>query len=178
MRIGSFDVLVGINLLREGLDLPEVSLVAVIDADKEGFLRSKSSLLQVAGRAARNVDGKVILYGNKITSAMQNLIDETSRRRELQNKFNLDNKITPETITKSVDEIMITTSVGGEDIEENISVSDKINFNELTKPEKEMILLDLRREMIELAEKLEFEKAAQLRDQIENIEKNIETVVT
>ena len=178
LRIGSFDVLVGINLLREGLDLPEVSLVAVIDADKEGFLRSKSSLLQVAGRAARNVDGKVILYGNKITSAMQNLIDETSRRRELQNKFNLDNKITPETITKSVDEIMITTSVGGEDIEENISVSDKINFNELTKPEKEMILLDLRKEMIELAEKLEFEKAAQLRDQIENIEKNIETVVT
>ncbi len=178
LRIGSFDVLVGINLLREGLDLPEVSLVAVIDADKEGFLRSKSSLLQVAGRAARNVDGKVILYGNKITSAMQNLIDETSRRRELQNKFNLDNKITPETITKSVDEIMITTSVGGEDIEENLSVSDKINFNELTKPEKEMILLDLRREMIELAEKLEFEKAAQLRDQIENIEKNIETVVT
>ena len=166
LRIGSFDVLVGINLLREGLDLPEVSLVAVIDADKEGFLRSKSSLLQVAGRAARNVDGKVILYGNKITSAMQNLIDETLRRRDLQNKFNLDNNITPETITKSIDEIMITTSVAGEDIEENLSVSDKINFNEMTKSEKEMILLDLRKEMILLAEKLEFEKAAQLRDEI------------
>ena len=177
LRIGSFDVLIGINLLREGLDLPEVSLVAVIDADKEGFLRSKSSLLQVAGRAARNVDGKVILYGNKITSAMQNLIDETSRRRDLQHKFNLDNNITPETITKSIDEIMITTSVAGEDIEENVSVSDKINFNEMTKSEKEMILLDLRKEMIELAEKLEFEKAAQLRDEIENIEKNIESVV-
>ena len=177
LRIGSFDVLIGINLLREGLDLPEVSLVAVIDADKEGFLRSKSSLLQVAGRAARNVDGKVILYGNKITSAMQNLIDETSRRRDLQNKFNLDNNITPETIKKSIDEIMITTSVAGEDIEENVSVPDKINFNEMTKSEKEMILLDLRKEMIELAEKLEFEKAAQLRDEIENIEKNIESVV-
>ena len=177
LRIGSFDVLIGINLLREGLDLPEVSLVAVIDADKEGFLRSKSSLLQVAGRAARNVDGKVILYGNKITSAMQNLIDETSRRRDLQHKFNLENDITPETITKSIDEIMITTSVAGEDIEENVSVSDKINFNEMTKSEKEMILLDLRKEMIELAEKLEFEKAAQLRDEIENIEKNIESVV-
>ena len=177
LRIGSFDVLIGINLLREGLDLPEVSLVAVIDADKEGFLRSKSSLLQVAGRAARNVDGKVILYGNKITSAMQNLIDETSRRRDLQRKFNLENDITPETITKSIDEIMITTSVAGEDIEENVSASDKINFNEMTKVEKEMILLDLRKEMIELAEKLEFEKAAQLRDEIENIEKNIESVV-
>ena len=177
LRIGSFDVLIGINLLREGLDLPEVSLVAVIDADKEGFLRSKSSLLQVAGRAARNVDGKVILYGNKITSAMQNLIDETSRRRDLQHKFNLENDITPETITKSIDEIMITTSVAGEHMEENVSVSDKINFNEMTNSEKEMILLDLRKEMIELAEKLEFEKAAQLRDEIENIEKNIESVV-
>ena len=149
----------------------------VIDADKEGFLRSKSSLLQVAGRAARNVDGKVILYGNKITSAMQNLIDETSRRRDLQNKFNLDINITPETIKKSIDEIMITTSVAGEDIEEDVSLSDKINFNEMTKSEKEMILLDLRKEMIELAEKLEFEKAAKLRDEIENIEKNIESVV-
>ena len=177
LRIGSFDVLIGINLLREGLDLPEVSLVAVIDADKEGFLRSKSSLLQVAGRAARNVGGMVILYGNKITSAMQNLIDETSRRRDLQNKFNLDNNIIPETITKSIDEIMITTSVAGENIEETVPVSDKINFNEMTKAEKEMILLDLRKEMIELAEKLEFEKAAQLRDEIENIEKNIESVV-
>ena len=94
----------------------------------------------------------------------------------LQNKFNLDNNITPETITKSIDEIMITTSVAGEDIEENVSVSDKINFNELTKPEKEMILLDLRREMIELAEKLEFEKAAQLQTKLK-IEKNIESVV-
>ena len=131
----------------------------------------------MAGRAARNVDGKVILYGDKITSAMQNLIEETSRRRELQNKFNLENKITPETIRKSIDEIMITTSVAGENIEENISATDKINFNEMTKSEKEMILLDLRKEMIELAEKLEFEKAAQLRDEIENIEKNIESVV-
>jgi len=133
--------------------------------------------LQVAGRAARNVDGKVILYGNKITRAMQNLIDETLRRRDLQHKFNLDNNITPETITKSIDEIMITTSVAGKDVEETISSSGQINFNKMTKSEKEMILLDLRKEMIELAEKLEFEKAAQLRDEIENIEKNIESVV-
>ena len=178
LRIGSFDVLIGINLLREGLDLPEVSLVAVIDADKEGFLRSKSSLLQVAGRAARNVDGTVILYGDKITGAMKNLIDETSRRRELQNRYNLKNNITPQSIRKSVDEIMLTTSVAGSAYEEPFAISEEINFNKMNEDEREMILLELRKEMIQSAERLEFEKAAKIRDEIDNIEQNIESVVS
>ena len=178
LRIGSFDVLIGINLLREGLDLPEVSLVAVIDADKEGFLRSKSSLLQVAGRAARNVDGTVILYGDKITGAMKNLIDETSRRRELQNRYNLKNNITPQSIRKSVDEIMLTTSVAGSADEEPFAISEEINFNKMNEEEREMILLELRKEMIQSAERLEFEKAAKIRDEIDNIEQNIESVVS
>ena len=178
LRIGSFDVLIGINLLREGLDLPEVSLVAVIDADKEGFLRSKSSLLQVAGRAARNVDGTVILYGDKITGAMKNLIDETSRRRELQNRYNLKNNITPQSISKSVDEIMLTTSVAGSADEEPFAISEEINFNKMNEDEREMILLELRKEMIQSAERLEFEKAAKIRDEIDNIEQNIESVVS
>ena len=178
LRIGSFDVLIGINLLREGLDLPEVSLVAVIDADKEGFLRSKSSLLQVAGRAARNVDGTVILYGDKITGAMKNLIDETSRRRELQNRYNLKNNITPQSIRKSVDEIMLTTSVAGSAYEEPFAISEEINFNKMNEDEREMILLELRKEMIQSAERLEFEKAAKIRDEIDNIEQNIESVIS
>ena len=178
LRIGSFDVLIGINLLREGLDLPEVSLVAVIDADKEGFLRSKSSLLQVAGRASRNVDGTVILYGDKITGAMKNLIDETSRRRELQNRYNLKNNITPQSIRKSVDEIMLTTSVAGSADEEPFAISEEINFNKINEDEREMILLELRKEMIQSAERLEFEKAAKIRDEIDNIEQNIELVVS
>ena len=178
LRIGSFDVLIGINLLREGLDLPEVSLVAVIDADKEGFLRSKSSLLQVAGRASRNVDGTVILYGDKITGAMKNLIDETSRRRELQNRYNLKNNITPQSIRKSVDEIMLTTSVAGSAYEEPFAISEEINFNKMNEDEREMILLELRKEMIQSAERLEFEKAAKIRDEIDNIEQNIESVVS
>ena len=111
LRLGDFDVLVGINLLREGLDLPEVSLVAILDADKEGFLRSKSSLVQTAGRAARHEQGKVILYADKITDSMKYLIDETDRRRKIQMKFNKENNITPKTVKKSVEEIMQSTRV-------------------------------------------------------------------
>ena len=176
LRIGSFDVLIGINLLREGLDLPEVSLVAVIDADKEGFLRSKSSLMQVAGRAARNIEGTVILYADKITDAMQNLIQETQRRRELQNQYNLENNIIPQSINKSIDEIMLTTSVAGSFEEDDNTVSQDLDFNQMTEDEREMILLELRKEMIGSAEKLDFEKAAKIRDEIDNIEKNIKAV--
>ena len=175
LRIGNFDVLIGINLLREGLDLPEVSLVAVIDADKQGFLRSKTSLLQVAGRAARNIKGTVILYGDKITDAMQNLIQETKRRRELQNKYNYDNNITPQTINKSIDEIMLSTSVAGSVENDNI-ISEELDFKKMTSDEREMILLELRKEMIKAAENLDFEKAAKIRDEINNIEKNIKKV--
>ena len=111
LRLGEFDVLVGINLLREGLDLPEVSLVAIIDADKEGFLRSKTSLMQIAGRAARHARGKVILYADKITASMQYLIDTTETRRQHQMEFNEENGIVPETISKTREEIMGITSV-------------------------------------------------------------------
>ena len=111
LRLGSIDVLVGVNLLREGLDLPEVSLVAVLDADKEGFLRSERSLLQTAGRTARNVDGLVILYADKVTRSMQAVLDETNRRRILQSKYNTDNGINPRTVYKSLEEILSSTSV-------------------------------------------------------------------
>ena len=172
LRVGSFDVLVGINLLREGLDLPEVSLVAVIDADKEGFLRSKTSLLQVAGRAARNVNGKVILYGDKLTEAMSNLLKETDRRRYLQNKFNVKNNITPKTIKKSLDDIMNTTSVAGND---DLSMDkDDISFDKIEKEDIEMVLLELRKEMIQSAEQLKFERAAKIRDEINKLEGNKE----
>ncbi len=173
LRIGSFDVLVGINLLREGLDLPEVSLVAVIDADKEGFLRSKTSLLQVAGRAARNIDGKVILYGDKLTEAMNNLLKETDRRRDLQNKYNVKNNITPKTIKKSLDDIMNTTSVAGSDDDLTYD-KDGIDFDKIEKEELEMLILELRKEMIQSAEKLNFEKAAKIRDEINKLETNKE----
>ena len=172
LRIGSFDVLIGINLLREGLDLPEVSLVAVIDADKEGFLRSKSSLLQVAGRAARNVDGTVILYADKTTDAMSNLIEETRRRRALQTKHNEENNIIPATINKTIDEIMMSTSVVGDEKDDEIIPND-VNFQDITMQDRENILLELRKEMITAAENLDFEKAAKIRDEIENFEKSI-----
>ena len=176
LRIGNFDVLVGINLLREGLDLPEVSLVAVIDADKEGFLRSKSSLLQVAGRAARNVNGTVILYGDKITDAMDNLMQETNRRRELQDKYNIENNITPVTISKSTDEILLSTSVAGSEKDEEFTSIDS-EFQDMTIQDRENILIELRKEMIKSAENLDFEKAAKLRDEIEKFEDSIKEAI-
>ena len=170
LRIGNFDVLVGINLLREGLDLPEVSLVAVLDADKEGFLRSKGSLMQVAGRAARNLDGMVILYGDRITEAMNYLVNETDRRRTLQNEHNIKNNIIPESVYKSIDEIMISTSVADSKQDDEFVVNSHIG-DQLPDGEKEMILIELRKSMMEAAEKLEFEKAAKIRDEIEIFEK-------
>jgi len=130
LRLGKFDVLIGVNLLREGLDLPEVSLVAILDADKEGFLRNRRSLIQVAGRAARNVNGKVIMYADKITNSMQLTIDETNRRREKQIKYNTENNITPITIFKSKEDIMQQTSIlsirvspdAYADLEEEVSI--------------------------------------------------------
>jgi len=172
LRLGVFDVLIGINLLREGLDLPEVSLVAVIDADKQGFLRSKTSLLQVAGRAARNVEGTVILYGDKVTDAMNNLILETKRRRKVQNDYNIENNIVPTTINKSIDEIMLSTSVAGSSKEDEIILKDQ-NFEDMTLQDRENILLELRKAMINSAENLDFEKAARLRDEIDSFENNM-----
>jgi len=164
LRLAEFDVLVGINLLREGLDLPEVSLVAILDADKQGFLRSGRSLMQTAGRTARNVNGMVILYADKVTDAMQELIDETRRRREIQQKYNETHGITPETVYKSVEEVLSSTSVADE--KSAMAVMDR-DFSELSKMEKEDLADQLEREMMAAAEKLDFERAALLRDQID-----------
>ena len=173
LRLGDFDVLVGINLLREGLDLPEVSLVAILDADKEGFLRSKSSLIQTAGRAARNVAGEVILYGDKITDSMQHLIDETRRRRKIQEDFNKQNAITPKSIEKSKDDILGATKVAESFHENEISIKRDIKTDKFLKEDKKIALEMIRQEMLEAAENLEFERAALLRDEITNLEREI-----
>jgi len=177
LRMGDFDVLVGINLLREGLDLPEVSLVAVLDADKEGFLRSKSSLMQVAGRAARNVEGLVILYGDKTTVAMDYLVRETKRRRSLQHNYNKKHGIKPTTIYKSMDEIMVSTSVADSAHNEEILNTPAFRKDQMSNLDREMILVELRKAMLEHAENMEFEQAARIRDEIEEFEKEMETTV-
>lgn len=171
LRLGKFDVLVGINLLREGLDLPEVALVAILDADKEGFLRSEISLIQTIGRAARNVDGKVILYGDKITPSMKRAIDETERRREIQIKHNQDHGITPKSIMKKVRDVIEATKVA-EEVEEYQTAS-KGKGKPLQGKAAQKQIKQLEKEMNEAAKNLEFEKAAALRDEIMWI-KNIE----
>ncbi len=172
LRLHDFDVLVGINLLREGLDLPEVSLVAVLDADKEGFLRSERSLMQIAGRAARNAAGKVILYADSITDSMRKVIDETNRRRVIQRKYNEEHGITPQTIYKSADEIMGATRVA----DSKSAKWDKTPRKRLIPSEKmdrEEMLELLEKQMEEAAANLEFERAAQLRDEIHRLKQNV-----
>lgn len=161
LRLGEFDVLVGINLLREGLDIPEVSLVAILDADKEGFLRSETSLVQTIGRAARNANGEVIMYADSVTPSMEKAISETVRRRELQEKYNKEHGITPQTIKKDVREILEITS------KEKLDGRKK----RMPKKERELLILRLRKEMKEAAKMLEFEHAAYLRDKIEELRK-------
>ena len=178
LRIGEFDVLVGINLLREGLDLPEVSLVAVLDADKEGFLRSKSSLLQVAGRAARNEKGLVILYGDKKTEAMIHLIETTKERRGIQTRFNKKNNIIPKTIHKSIDDIMGSTSVADSMKDSNENYIPSMDIAQISNEDKEVILDELRKAMLIAAEELKFEKAAKIRDEILDFEKSLGIAVT
>jgi excinuclease ABC subunit B len=162
LRLGVFDVLVGINLLREGLDLPEVSLVAILDADKEGFLRSERSLIQTMGRAARNVEGMVIMYADRVTDSMQRAIDETNRRRELQAAYNRQHGITPETVRKAVRNVLEATRVA----EEKQTYQTKPGFGQMTKSERQRFIADLEKEMREAAKMLEFERAAVLRDLI------------
>ena len=174
LRLGEFDALVGINLLREGLDLPEVSLVAVLDADKQGFLRSKSSLMQVSGRAARHEGGEVIHYGDKVTDAMDYLIKETKRRRKVQETFNKKHGITPKTIYKSVDNIMQTTMVADNYSEQRYDTKFKRKGSDFDELDKQMAVEIMRQEMLEAAENLEFEKAAHLRDEIDKMEKELE----
>ncbi len=177
LRMGEFDVLVGVNLLREGLDLPEVSLVAIIDADKEGFLRSERSLMQTAGRTARNQNGLVIMYGDKITKSMKKTIDETNRRRKLQIEYNKKHGITPKTIYKSREEIMDSTSIA--DMRKKGKEPDKSEYSKvadpvikyMTKEQKADLIEQMKLEMKKAAMDLEFERAAFLRDEIERLEK-------
>lgn len=157
LRLKDFDCLIGINLLREGLDLPEVALVIILDADKEGFLRSFRSLMQIAGRAARNVNGRVILYADRITNAMREFIDETQRRRKIQEEYNKKHGITPKTIEKS---IAVSLPVGEE------KKHDDIEFDY-----KEELISELTRQMYEAARNLQFERAAELRDKIAQLKK-------
>ncbi|HEX6593058.1 MAG TPA: excinuclease ABC subunit UvrB [Bacillota bacterium] len=161
LRIGTYDVLVGINLLREGLDIPEVSLVAILDADKEGFLRSERSLIQTMGRAARNENGEVIMYADQVTQSMQVAIDETNRRREIQQAFNEKHNITPTTIKKEVRDVIRATIAVEE--QEEYKVQTK-SLTELTEKEKEQTLKNMEKEMKAAAKALDFEKAAELRD--------------
>ena len=160
LRLGEFDVLVGINLLREGLDLPEVSLVAVLDADKEGFLRSETSLIQTIGRAARNAEGLVILYADTITPSMRAAMDETARRREIQNAYNEAHGIVPKTIIKSVRDVLEISKA------EETSRKKRERKTKMTDKEREAEILRLEKEMKEAAKMLEFEYAAILRDRI------------
>lgn len=152
-------MLVGINLLREGLDIPEVSLVAILDADKEGFLRSERSLIQTIGRAARNVNGKVIMYADELTDSMEKAISETNRRRTIQEKYNEENGITPQTIKKSVRDTIKASIV--EDMQEEYNISKEADIEE--------VINKLTDEMLKYASKMEFEKAAELRDKIKEL---------
>ena len=160
LRLGEFDVLVGINLLREGLDIPEVSLVAILDADKEGFLRSERSLIQTIGRAARNTNGKVIMYADELTESMEKAISETNRRREIQMKYNAEHGITPKTVNKSVRDTIRATVL--EDVSEKYAIKKDENIEE--------IITKLTDEMLKCASNMEFEKAAELRDKIKELQ--------
>ena len=176
LRLGEFDVLVGINLLREGLDLPEVSLVAVIDADKEGFLRSKSSLMQVAGRAARHVNGQVILYADRVSDAMDYLIKESSRRRKIQEAYNSKHNIVPTTVIKSKDQIMGSTTVADSIHEEQTEPYVSRKGDDFSKMDRRLAVDMMRQEMLEAADNLDFERAARLRDEIDKMKKELEKV--
>ncbi len=170
LRMGNFDVLVGINLLREGLDIPEVSMVAILDADKEGFLRSTRSLIQTCGRAARNVRGKVILYADKVTKSMKNAMDETRRRRKIQKAYNEENQITPETIHKKITTIFESYAQKEDSVQPLSHVAEKASlFGEVD--DLESAVKNLEREMKVAADDMEFEKAAELRDQIKGLRK-------
>ena len=171
LRLGEFDVLVGINLLREGLDIPEVELIGILDADKEGFLRSKTSLIQTIGRAARNIKGKVILYGNKMTDSMKFAISETERRRKIQEKFNRQNNITPKSIQKNIAGLLTTIFE-----QDYIDISGGFDENSpliIDPKEAERLIKNLSKKMKKAVKELNFEDAARIRDEINNIKKNM-----
>lgn len=169
LRLGKYDVLVGINLLREGLDLPEVSLVAILDADKIGFLRSATSLIQTIGRAARNADGRVLMYADKISPAMKEAIEETEHRREVQERYNKEHGITPRTIKKNIETILERQIQDSQEIVKQETNIVRSGYNLLSEKDRKKYLRDLEKQMLEYAKNLEFEKAAALRDEIENV---------
>jgi excinuclease ABC subunit B len=169
LRLGVYDVLVGINLLREGLDLPEVSLVAILDADKEGFLRSETSLIQTIGRAARNVGGEVIMYADVITGSMQRAIDETNRRREKQEHYNVVNNIQPYTVSKAVREIIEAKTAAQQ--KSYYKVSTTRNPTSLPLDQLMIALAEIEKEMKQSAKALDFERAAELRDELSRLKK-------
>jgi len=179
LRLGNFDVLVGINLLREGLDLPEVSLVAILDADKEGFLRSETSLVQTIGRAARNLNGTAILYADRMTGSMQRAIEETNRRREVQARYNEEHGITPQSIRKSVQEIRFTTAVADAREQEAGEASERKAVAEpaadYRTPDLTALMNRIEEEMMQAAEQLDFERAASLRDELFEVKARIDT---
>ena len=162
LRLGEFDVLVGINLLREGLDVPEVSLVAILDADKEGFLRSERSLVQTIGRAARNANGRVIMYADKITESMQKAIDETNRRRAIQEAYNKEHGIVPKTIVKNIRDLIAITH----EVEKEDAPTTAKDFKKMTQEQRREAIELLELDMRAAAKELDFEKAADLRDVI------------
>jgi len=190
-RRGDYDVLVGINLLREGIDIPELGLVAILDADKEGFLRSETSLFQISGRAARNVDGRVIMYADRITGSMQRVIDETERRRKIQEEYNRQHKITPSTVAKELKPLVDPGLIGARSFDidpgelesaalEHVKVADDGIRYKASPAMKEVVFEDkskfveyLKEAMRTAAKNMEFEEAARIRDQIETVEKEI-----
>jgi len=184
LRLGEFDVLVGINLLREGLDLPEVSLVAILDADKEGFLRSQTSLIQTMGRAARNVDGQVIMYADTLTDSMQRAISETNRRRRLQEEYNAEHGINPQTIRKAVTDILTMlrpdegAPVPGRDRRNRTRDQRRVaaELAELPQNELARLIQTLEEEMHEASADLRFEYAARLRDEIKDLKRELREV--
>ncbi|MGB3152006.1 MAG: helicase-related protein, partial [Maribacter sp.] len=166
LRKGIFDVLIGVNLLREGLDLPEVSLVAILDADKEGFLRSNRSLTQTVGRAARHLNGKAIMYADKITASMQKTIDETIYRREKQIEYNTKNNITPKALNKSLDSVLAKNSVSTYHFKKEELRAAEPDLDYLTKDQIEKMIREKRKAMEKAAKELDFMQAAKLRDEI------------
>jgi excinuclease ABC subunit B len=176
LRLGEFDVLVGINLLREGLDLPEVSLVAILDADKEGFLRSETSLIQIIGRAARNVDGQVIMYADAVTDSMQRAINETNRRRHLQQIYNQERGIDPQTVRKRVSDILelvSTEAPTGDRRRREVQTREPLN---LDSDDLIRLIMSLEEEMHEAAKELRFEYAARLRDEVGDLKRELRQI--
>jgi excinuclease ABC subunit B len=176
LRLGEFDVLVGINLLREGLDLPEVSLVAILDADKEGFLRSETSLIQIIGRAARNIDGQVIMYADKVTDSMQRAINETNRRRGLQARYNEEHGIDPQTIRKKISDILeliSTEAPAGDRRRRELTSRQPLN---LDGDDLVRLIMSLEEEMHEAAKELRFEYAARLRDEVNELKRELKAI--